>query len=128
MEDRDFMVVRIRFGRGPVVARRKGKNSRIALLGAGFLTLVTICLAALSFWRVCQDLGLAGDFIFVDGFLSHWQVWIAATFVSWYLCWKLSEYAKLGRPAAEPATVSGAEAVSRDAKDGETPARLAANM
>jgi hypothetical protein len=128
------MVVKIRFGRGPVVARRKGKNSRIALLGAGFLTLVSICLASLGIWRFCQDVGLAGDFIFEDGLLSHWQVWVAATSVTWYGCWKLSRYANQARTEAEAAfdgvAADGVAAVggTAEVKASESPAGLAANM
>ena len=110
------MVVRVRFGRGPVVARRKGKNSRIALLGAGSLTLVSICLGTLGVWRLCRDIGLAGDFIFESGFLSHWQVWIAGAALSWYSCWRLSQYAKQAREEA------GEEEVQNSKP------RLAANM
>lgn len=91
------MVVRIRFGEGPMVARRKGKNSRIALLGAGLLTLVAICFASLGFWRLCQDVGLAGDFVFADGFLSHWQVWFAASVITFCACWRLNRYARLAK-------------------------------
>jgi len=118
-----FMVVKIRFERGPLVARRKGKNSRIALLGAGFLTLVSICLASLGIWRLCQDVGLAGDFIFRDGFLSHWQVWIAAAGLSWYVCWRLNGYAKQGQEVEQPG-----ETQDSGADGDKTPAGLAANM
>jgi len=96
-----FMVVKIRFGRGPVVARRQGKNSRIALLGAGLLTMVSICFASLGIWRLCKDVGLAGDFVFADGFLSHWQVWIGATAATQYTGWRLGRYARLARERAE---------------------------
>lgn len=112
------MVVKVRFGRGPVVARRKGKNSRIALLGAGFLTLVSICLGSLGIWRFCQDIGVSGDFIFSDGFLSHWQVWIAGSALAWYGSWRLSRHAK---QSGEDAHVDGVE-------DPKARARLAANM
>ena len=72
------MIVRIRFGRGRLVTRRKGKNGKAALLLASLLSLVAISFAALGFWRLGEDLGVAGDFVFRTGFLSHWQVWIAA--------------------------------------------------
>lgn len=113
------MVVKIRFGRGPVVARRKGKNGRIALLGAGLLTMVTICLASLGIWRLSEDLGLAGDFVFADGLFSHWQVWVAATAVSQYSSWRLGRYARVARERAE------AEVAVQEPK---TPAGLAANV
>lgn len=95
------MVVRIRFGHGSVVERRQGKNSRIALLAAGLLTLVSICLASLGIWRFLEDVGLAGDFVFSDGLLSHGQVWIAAAFCTYYACRRLSRYARLARERAE---------------------------
>ncbi len=95
------MVVRIRFGQGPMVARRKGKNSRIALLGAGLLTLISICFAALGIWRLCQDVGLAGDFVFADGLLSHWQVWMASASISYYAGWRLSRYARLAKETVD---------------------------
>jgi hypothetical protein len=114
------MVVKIRFGRGPMVARRKGKNSRIALLGAGFLTLVSICLGSLGIWRFCQDIGVAGDFIFQDGFLSHWQVWVASAALTWYASWRLSQYANQAREEAV--------AASEVEEESGAPARIAANM
>jgi len=58
------MVVKIRFGRGPVVTRRKGKNGRIAILAASLLTLVAVCFASLGFWRLAEDVDLAGGFVF----------------------------------------------------------------
>jgi hypothetical protein len=91
------MVVKIRFGRGPLVTRRKGKNSRIAILAASLLTLVAICLASLGVWKFCQDAGLAGDFVFADGFLSHWQVWIGSATLVQYACWRLTRYARTAR-------------------------------
>jgi hypothetical protein len=97
-----FMVVKIRFGRGPVVTRRKGKNSRIAMLAASLLTLVAICFASLGFWRLMQDVDLTGDFVFADGFLSHWQVWIGAAVATQYAAWRLTRYAHLARRHEAP--------------------------
>jgi hypothetical protein len=91
------MVVKIRFGRGPVVSRRKGKNGRIALLAASLLTLVSICLGSLGVWRLCEDLDLAGDFVFASGFLSHWQVWIGAAVLVQYCAWRLTRYSRSGQ-------------------------------
>jgi hypothetical protein len=115
------MRVRIRFGRGPVVARRRGKNSRIALLGSGALNLNTICLFSLGSWRVCQDMGLAGDFVFASGFLSHWQVWMGAAGLSHYCSYRLSRYAKLAQDPEQ------ADLVSEEA-EAEKQASLAANV
>jgi hypothetical protein len=88
------MVVRIRFGRGPVVKRRKGKNSRIATLAANLLTMASISCAALGLWRVGTDLHWAGGFVFSQGLLSHWQVWIGTAVAIEYVSWRLSRYAR----------------------------------
>jgi hypothetical protein len=91
------MVVRIRFGRGQLVTRRKGKNSRSALIAASFLTLIAVCFAALGMWRVSEDVDLGGSFIFPEGLFSHWQVWIAAAVLTQYGAWRLTQYARLAR-------------------------------
>jgi hypothetical protein len=102
------MVVKIRFGRGPLVTRRPGKNSRMATLAASVLTLFSISCASLSLWRVGADLALAGDFVFRDGILSHWQVWAGAAIAIQYCAWQLTRYAKKA-VTAEP-VVSAEEA------------------
>lgn len=100
------MVVRIRFGRGPVVKRRKGKNSRIATLAASLLTMASISLASLGLWRVGTDLGSTGGFVFSQGILSHWQVWIGAAIGVQYASWRLARY---GRSAAQPDAETAAD-------------------
>jgi hypothetical protein len=96
------MVVKIRFGRGPVVMRRQGKNSRMAMLAASLLTLVSISCGALGLWRIGTDLNWAGDFVFSQGLLSHWQVWIGAAIAVQYGGWRLTRYARLARELNEP--------------------------
>jgi hypothetical protein len=92
------MVVKIRFGRGPVVSRRSGKNSRIATLTASLLTLVSISCASLGMWRIGTDLQWAGEFVFPSGFLSHWQVWAGAAIAVQYFSWRLARYAQRAIP------------------------------
>jgi hypothetical protein len=107
------MVVRMRFGPGQIVTRRPGKNSRIATLSASLLTLVSISFASLGMWRIGTDLDWAGDFVFPEGFLSHWQVWTGAAIAVQYCSWRLARYAKTAvppEPAAEPAEESQAPA------------------
>jgi len=87
-------VVKVRFGRGPVVTRRKGKNSRIARLTASLLTLVAISCASLGLWRLGSDLDWAGDFFVQSGFFSHWQVWVGAGIGAQYASWRLTRYAR----------------------------------
>lgn len=88
------MVVKIRFGRGPVVVHRPGKNSRIAKLAASLLTMGSISCASFGMWRVGTDLGWTGNFVFTEGLLSHWQVWVGAAVAVQYLAWRLTRYAR----------------------------------
>ena len=89
------MVVRIRFGRGPRVERRKGKNSRIAWVAAGLLTLGSASCLILALWRLGVDFGWTGEFVFPDGsFLSHWQVWLLAAMLIQVVAWRLNRYGK----------------------------------
>jgi len=88
------MIVRIRFGHGRRVTRRKGKNGRAARVTASLLGLVAICLGIFGFWRLGEDLGFTGDFVFSTGFLSHWQVWMAAAAATQYACWWLTRYSR----------------------------------
>ena len=88
------MIVRVRFGRGTTVARRRGKNSRWARLASSLLTLGSICCASLGAWRLGQDLDWAGDFVFTHGLLSHWIVWFALAAITQYSAWRLSRYAE----------------------------------
>jgi hypothetical protein len=108
------MVVKIRFGRGPVVSRRSGKNSRIATLSASLLTLVSISCGSLGMWRVGTDLQWAGDFVFPSGFLSHWQVWAGAAVAVQYCSWRLARYARRATsPEVEIVPVEEAPARAR---------------
>ena len=94
------MVVRIRFRTGPRVARRKGKNSRLAWGAAGLLTLGSVSCLFLGLWRLGVDVGWTGDFAFPDGsFFSHWQVWLLLALAIETAAWKLNHY---GRPASSP--------------------------
>jgi len=113
------MVVKVRFGRGPVITRRKGKNSRIARLAASLLTLVSISCASLVLWRVGTDLDWAGGFVFPQGFLSHWQVWIGAAAAVQYAAWRLARYAAAG---------AGQEADGAPEGESATGERVGANV
>jgi hypothetical protein len=109
-----FMVVKIRLGRGPVVTRRQGKNSRIAMLAASLLTLVSISCGSLGMWRIGSDLAWAGEFVFPAGLLSHWQVWIGAAIAVQYVAWRLTRYARTAVPP-KPAVDPGIEPVPESA-------------
>jgi hypothetical protein len=88
------MVVKIRFGRGPVVTRRKGKNGRLASLAASLLTLVSLSCGSFALWRIGGDLDWAGDFVFRSGLLSHWQVWLGLALAVQYTSWRLARYGR----------------------------------
>jgi len=96
------MIVRIRFGTGRPVDHRAGSNAPAARLTASFLSLVAISFGIFGIWRVGQDLGFAGDFVFSSGLLSHWQVWAAAAAATWYAAWWLNRYAKQRIPLDTP--------------------------
>ncbi len=106
------MIVRIRLGRGTARSRRAGKNSRAARVAAYLLTIGAISCASFGVWRLGNDLGWAGDFVFTRGALSHWQVWIAAAIAAQYLAWQLTSYS---RKAAPPGT-DGQTAEKSDAR------------
>ena len=94
------MVVRIRFGHGPKVERKRHKNKRVALAFAALLTPASLMASALGMWRIAADLKWAGDFAITTGFFSHWQVWLGAA-IALQLCARaLNRYGKSGDPAS----------------------------
>jgi len=95
------MVVRIRFGRGSRVSLPKRPSAPLARLAASFLTLIAICLSFMGFWRLFEDLDLAGEFIFPAGILSHWQVWLAVAAGTQYAAWRLKSIARAESPTEE---------------------------
>jgi hypothetical protein len=88
------MVVKIRFGRGPAVSGRAGRNKRIATLTASCLTLISLSCASFAMWRIGADLEWTGDFVYSTGLLSHWQVWAGLALAIQYFAWRLNRYAK----------------------------------
>jgi hypothetical protein len=87
------MVVRIRFRRGPRIERRKGKNSRIAWVAAGLLTLGSVSCLSLGLWRLGVDFGWSASFVFPDASVfSHWQIWLTASLLIQVAAWKLNQY------------------------------------
>jgi|SRR5580658_3297786 hypothetical protein len=71
------MLVRIRFGKGQKVERKRRKNRRVAMAFASFLTPAAVMAAALGLWRLAEDPHWASDFAIRQGLFSHWQVWFA---------------------------------------------------
>ena len=92
------MVIRIRFGRGPQVAKRRRKKQRLALVGA-LLTPAAAMALGLGLWRIAADLNWTNSFAIPSGLFSHWQVWLGAA-AALQLCSRiLSRYGKKGDTA-----------------------------
>jgi len=72
------MLVRIRFGKGPKVALRRGKNRHIASAFAALLTPAGVLSFCLAVWRIAADLSWTNSFAIPSGLFSHWQVWLVA--------------------------------------------------
>lgn len=73
------MVIRLRFARGPKVAKRRDSNRQVALAMASLLTPAALMALALALWRLGMDLKFTGPFAISTGFFSHWQVWIGTS-------------------------------------------------
>ena len=86
------MVVRLRFGRGPIVQRKKGKNRRAALGAGALLTPAAVMASVLGIWRLCADLKLTAAFGISSGLFSHWQVWLTAAAALQWGAWMLNRY------------------------------------
>jgi hypothetical protein len=75
------MVVRIRFGKGPNLERKRGRNKHAALALGALLTPAAAMAGALGVWRIAADLKWTGDFAIPSGLFSHWQVWLGSAAV-----------------------------------------------
>lgn len=71
------MVVRLRFQYGPQVRRKARPNRNAALAMAALISPLVVTALCIGFWKLAADVGLAGQFAFSNGLLSHWQVWFA---------------------------------------------------
>ncbi|MGA1994596.1 MAG: hypothetical protein ABSH45_02350 [Bryobacteraceae bacterium] len=65
------MVVRIRFGKGVKVSRKRRKNQRVA-----------------------------SNFAISSGIFSHWHVWVGAAALLQFCAYRLNRYGKSGDTAA----------------------------
>jgi len=94
------MVVRIRFGNGPRVGKKRRKNRRIALAAAGLLTPAAVLVGVVGLWRLTADLGFTAGFAISSGIFSHWQVWLATAVLLQAFARLLIRYGKSGDAAA----------------------------
>ena len=88
------MIVKLRVGSGPRVRRQGIRNRRAAITAAALLTPFSVLAFALGGWRLAADLNWASRFAISDGPLSHWQVWIAVSFLLQVAAAILNRYAE----------------------------------
>jgi hypothetical protein len=68
----------IRWKAGPRRARKDGAERGAVAVASALLTPAAAMAAVIGILRIASDLHLAGSFVFVSGFFSHWQVWLGA--------------------------------------------------
>jgi hypothetical protein len=90
------MVIRIRFGPGPKVAKGRRKNRRAALAVAALLTPAAASALVLGFWGIAADLSWTSSFAISSGLFSHWQVWLGGAAVLQSCSRILNRYGKDG--------------------------------
>ena len=72
--------------------RGRGKNRRLAWAAGALLTPAAVMAFALAAWRLSADMGFAREFVFSQGLLSHWQVWMGAVALIEFCAWLLNRY------------------------------------
>jgi hypothetical protein len=94
------MVVRIRFGKGSKLGRKRPQDRRMALVLAALLPPSALTAAVLAIWRIAADLRWTSSFAISSGIFSHWQVWLGAA-VALQMCARaLNRYGKRGDTVA----------------------------
>jgi len=88
------MIVRIRFGSGPKIQRKRHKNQHVALALAALLTPSAAMACVLACWRLFADFNAAGQFPIESGLFSHWQVWFALAAAIQFCAIALNRYAR----------------------------------
>src|SRR5712692_9642057 len=114
--DRTHMRVILRIETSPerTVVRGRRPNRRMADLGASLLWPLALFCAMICGWRWSYDLAWAGQFPFLEGMASHWQVWFVSGGALHLLALRLRRYAgpdaaealQSKSPAAVPARVA----------------------
>src|ERR1035441_3736744 len=105
------MLVRIRFGKGSKVERKRRKNRRVAMAFATFLTPAAVMAAALGTVCLAEAPHWASDFAIRKGLFSHWQVWFAFAGLLQTGSYLLNRYGRAdgegGRPSSETGSGPG---------------------
>ncbi len=86
------MVVRIRWSKRREIVPAQYENA--ALAAASLLTPFALLAFTMAFWVVASEMRWTGEFFLSQGLFSHWQVWIAAAAVLWFLSRLLHHYAR----------------------------------
>ena len=94
------MVVRIKFGKGPVaIVNRKG-NRRAALVLAALLDPAAVMALALALWGIAAEWKWVGSFAIPSGLFSYWETWLGAAAALELCAFALNRYGKNGETAA----------------------------
>lgn len=96
------MVVRIRISAGPDSFLRRRYDAKFAMACAGLLTPAAVLCFVMALWGVLADTGFAKEFVFAEGLLSHWQVWLALGVLVQGLGIALDKYGKQALRTLEP--------------------------
>ncbi len=93
------MIIRIRFGKGPKIGKRRGTR-RAATVAAAFLTPLAALAFVLACWRIAADLDWTDSFAIPSGFFSHWQIWMGAAVLIQLCSRALNRYGRNGGATA----------------------------
>jgi hypothetical protein len=96
------MVVRIRISAGQDSILRRRYDAKFAMAFAGLLTPAAVLCFVMGLWGVLADTGFAKQFVFEDGLLSHWQVWLALGVLVQAVGIALDKYGKHALRVFEP--------------------------
>ena len=94
------MVVRIRFGKGPVINRDRMRNRRAAMAVAAMLDPAAVIALVIGLWGMAAELNWVGSFGISSGLFSHWEPWLAAASGLELCALALNRYGKGGGASA----------------------------
>jgi hypothetical protein len=94
------MVVRIKFGKGPLVRKDSPKNRRAAMALAALLDPAAVMAVALALWGIAAERNWVGSFAIDSGVFSHWETWLAVAVALELCALALNRYGKSGGEAA----------------------------
>ena len=92
------MVVRIRYAKAPIAARRKKRRAAMAV--AALLNPAAVMAFTLALWGFMAERELAGSFAITSGTFSHWQTWLSAAAAIELCAVALNRYGSSGGAAA----------------------------